>query len=399
MIGGEGPVDPAWNVEGAWIEYAQENKALAIQVEHRFYGKSHPTPNTSVDNLILLSSDQALADLAYFRENMTETLNTGSAKWISFGGSYSGALSAWLRLKYPHLFFAAMATSAPVQAKLNFVEYAEVVRDSLASNSDACVASVQKATAALEGLVTTTDGRAKLTKQFNLCSDLDSDDRNVSNFAESVAGNIFEVVQYNNELSGNLTIDTICSIMQNESIGDELTRYAAFNSLMLSTYGEDCLDISYSAMIDQLKDITLDDETIGGRMWFYQTCNEFGYFQTTDSKNQPFGSLFSLPFFVNQCIDVFGSQFDQTHIENSITSTNENYGGKNISISRIVFPNGSIDPWHALSITNMTGASYSILINGTAHCANMLPPKPTDIPALQKARLQISEQLKAWIQS
>jgi hypothetical protein len=46
------------------------------------------------------------------------------------------------------------------------VEYAEVVRDSLASNSDACVASVQKATAALEGLVTTTDGRAKLTKQF-----------------------------------------------------------------------------------------------------------------------------------------------------------------------------------------------------------------------------------------
>jgi hypothetical protein len=35
MIGGEGPVDPAWNVEGAWIEYAQENKALAIQVEHR----------------------------------------------------------------------------------------------------------------------------------------------------------------------------------------------------------------------------------------------------------------------------------------------------------------------------------------------------------------------------
>ena len=134
-------------------------------------------------------------------------------------------------------------------------------------------------------------------------------------------------------------------------------------------------------------------------MWFYQTCNQFGYYQTTDSKNQPFGSLFPLSFFVNQCIDVFGPQFDQAHIESGIACTNENYGGKNISTSRVVFPNGSIDPWHALGITNMTGASYSIFITGTAHCANMYPPAPTDIIGLQMARLQISEQLKDWIQS
>jgi hypothetical protein len=286
------------------------------------------------------------------------------------------------------------------------VEYAEVVRDSLASNSDACVASVQKATAALEGLVTTTDGRAKLTKQFNLCSDLDSDDRNVSNFAESVAGNIFGVVQYNKDnrafegaRGGNITIETICSIMLNESIGDELTRYAAFNSLMMSTYDMKCLDIGYSAMIDQLKDTSWDNEAVGGRMWFYQTCNQFGYYQTSDSKNQPFGSLFPLSFFVNQCIDVFGPQFNQDHIQRGIAWTNENYGGENISVSRVVFPNGSIDPWHALGINNMTGASYSIFITGTAHCANMYPPLPTDILGLQKARLQISEQLKDWINS
>ena len=134
-----------------------------------------------------------------------------------------------------------------------------------------------------------------------------------------------------------------------------------------------------------------------GRMWFYQTCNEFGYYQTTDSKNQPFGTLFPLSFFIKQCIDVFGPEFDQAHIERGIAWTNENYGGKNISATRVLFPNGSIDPWHALGITNhVIGPEKSIYIEGTAHCANMYPPLATDIIQLQTARLQISEQLELW---
>lgn len=134
-----------------------------------------------------------------------------------------------------------------------------------------------------------------------------------------------------------------------------------------------------------------------GRMWFYQTCNEFGYYQTSDSKNQPFGSLFPLSFYVDQCTDVFGPQFNQAHIERGIAWTNENYGGRNISVTRVLFPNGSIDPWHALGITDhVIGPGRSIFIIGTAHCANMYPPLSTDIANLQQARLDIAEQLKLW---
>lgn len=43
MIGGEGEENPIWMVEGSWIQYAQQVNALCILVEHRFYGKSHPT--------------------------------------------------------------------------------------------------------------------------------------------------------------------------------------------------------------------------------------------------------------------------------------------------------------------------------------------------------------------
>ena len=60
--------------------------------------------DTSVENLKYLSSEQALADLAAFRAAMVDQFAlTEKNKWISFGGSYPGALSAWFRYKYPHL--------------------------------------------------------------------------------------------------------------------------------------------------------------------------------------------------------------------------------------------------------------------------------------------------------
>ena len=57
----------------------------------------------SDNSLQHLSSEQALADLAAFQQAMQVKFELIGNKWISFGGSYPGALSAWYRLKYPHL--------------------------------------------------------------------------------------------------------------------------------------------------------------------------------------------------------------------------------------------------------------------------------------------------------
>lgn len=51
----------------------------------------------------------------------------------------------------------------------------------------------------------------------------------------------------------NITIDTLCGIMSNDSLGQPLYRYAVVNNLTLDTYGEKCLDFSYANMINDLK--------------------------------------------------------------------------------------------------------------------------------------------------
>ena len=72
-----------------------------------FYGESVPGDDFSVDNLHYLTSRQALADAAALIDHVNRTYHC--RKWMAFGGSYSGALSAWFRTKYPHIIDGALS--------------------------------------------------------------------------------------------------------------------------------------------------------------------------------------------------------------------------------------------------------------------------------------------------
>lgn len=62
----------------------------------------------------------------------------------------------------------------------------------------------------------------------------------------------------------NITIDTLCSIMRDSSYGTVLDRYAAVNTLILKTYSEPCLEISYTKMIKDLKSIDWNSSAAEG---------------------------------------------------------------------------------------------------------------------------------------
>ena len=96
-------------------------------------------------------------------------------------------------------------------------------------------------------------------------------------------------------------------------------------------------------------------------------------------------------------MDIFGAQFNTTTIAAAVNWTNVYYGGWNIStsVTNIVFPNGSIDPWHALGITtSLSEALVAIFIHGTAHCANMYPAAADDPMELVNARTAITASIQ-----
>lgn len=71
-------------------------------------------------SLRYLTTQQALADLAFFIEFMNQQYGFKNPRWVTFGGSYPGSLAAWFRQKYPQLTVGSVASSAPVNLKLDF---------------------------------------------------------------------------------------------------------------------------------------------------------------------------------------------------------------------------------------------------------------------------------------
>ncbi len=66
---------------------------------------------------------------------------------------------------------------------------------------------------------------------------------------------------------------------------------------------------------------------------------------------------------MKQCADFYNVSAEQ--VAEAVALTNEYYGGYDIRSSRIVLPNGSIDPWHALGITkDITSDLPAIFIKG-----------------------------------
>ena len=102
------------------------------------------------------------------------------------------------RLKYPHLIDAAVASSAPLLALINFTDYLAVVRTSLGPG---CSQSIAQSTEQITKLLHDShDGWKALTKSFMLCDPLDgTSEEDVGNFVQSLASNFEGVVQYNKD--------------------------------------------------------------------------------------------------------------------------------------------------------------------------------------------------------
>jgi len=394
MINGEGPMGLDTVTSLQFVVWAQQYNALIISLEHRYYGASFATPDLSTENLAFLSPEQALADNAVFREWAAATYNVKpTSKFVTFGGSYSGALSSWMRVKYPNLIDFSIASSGPVNPVIDFSQYLEVVQRSLLSTNGGaqCVANIATATQKIQAMLLQNDFDT-VNSQFNLCPPIGDNTNDIATFMQSLAGNFMGVVQYNAEEVGQTTMQNLCDMMN--APNDPLTNYI---NVWNSFSGNQCTDVTYDTMIQSMTNITNDATVIGGRMWYYQTCVSFGFWQTSDAPStaQPFGNMFGLDYQTQQCVDVFGFNF-----EPNVNWTITEFGGLNPSASKIVYVNGFVDPWSALGITQHSPndpSLPSIYIIGTAHCADMMIPNSASPYTLVPAQAMINSFIAKWL--
>ncbi|KAI9481590.1 MAG: peptidase S28 [Benjaminiella poitrasii] len=144
--GGEDAVDDVAYILGnsTMSQLTARLNGILVCMEHRFYGTSAPA-NYPADILSKFTVEQALADMAYLLKNIKFQTHlrvppVSKTKAILYGCSYSGNLAAWMRDKYSDLVFAAVASSAPVQAQYNFYEYFKPI---IRYGSPYCIHSIQ----------------------------------------------------------------------------------------------------------------------------------------------------------------------------------------------------------------------------------------------------------------
>jgi len=202
-------------------------------------------------------------------------------------------------------------------------------------------------------------------------------------------------VQYNNDNNGYFPygMDKMCELLTTGPIDQAFPLfYHDWNSFS----GNTCSDSSYDAALANLKNVDPKSPGAAGRSWYYQTCTEFGYYQTGESSNSPFSPKISLDYFLGMCEAAFGLSKDD--VQFNVNWTNELYGARNISSSRIMFTNGLVDPWHALGITKIPSSELPTqLMPGTAHCADLYPSRAEDLPILTATRLLWIEYLTRWL--
>jgi serine protease 16 len=399
-VGGEGPPLDRTVLSNSvhcndMVELAPKHNALMLALEHRYYGPSNPFEDFSTENLKYLNTEQALGDVATFVKMINDDFKlTGANRWVTWGGSYPGMVAALSRFRYPHLIYASVSSSAPLKAAVDYYGYNDVVASSMKAadvgGSEQCLNIIVEAHKEVGEQLKTVDGRRSMEKVFNICvPGMLENEQNRETFAGD--GVIYLPAQSNDPActTNYCNISSICNYLTNEATGSSLDRVAAFAAKQSPACGVP----SYEAMIKFWSSPQNPDRT-----WLYQTCTEWGFYQTCNvGSNCPYTQgLHSTDVDLDICQQAFGiaPEIVKEQIQNALNI----YGGDQLQSSRILFTSGEIDPWNANSINVSPNSEEPVQwVLGASHHYWTHPSSPTDTPEINAAREVIWAQVTAWL--
>ncbi|KAF5392923.1 hypothetical protein D9757_001233 [Collybiopsis confluens] len=367
-------------------QIAQQQSGATIVLEHRYYGLSNPVPDLSGKNMKFHTIQQAIDDLEYFANNVDLPMPNGSqlspekAPWILIGGSYSGALTGWTMDNKPGVFWAGYASSAVVEAILDYWGYFEPIRQFMPAN---CSADVEAVIAHIDQVFTSSNTAAiqALKDNWGLGEMTHLDD--VAGCAMSLQPTSGPGSQFFSFCDALEVKNGVKAPASGWGLDHALT---AWGNLWNSSYldnlcgGADVVDClgTYDPTQAYYTDTAIDN---AGRSWTWIVCNEVGFLQDGAPTNVPtIVTRLAQPVSdIRQCSlmfpDVFPSPND-VPMAAGVANTDQAYQGWNMTIDRLFFANGQRDPWREATVSadGVARASTStqpIAIGDGFHCSDL----------------------------
>ncbi|CAK7227153.1 hypothetical protein SCUCBS95973_006446 [Sporothrix curviconia] len=400
-------------------QFAQAIGGAVIMIEHRYWGDSSPFANLTTKNLQYLTLANAIADLTYFAENVqlpfdtNGTANAPNAPWVLSGGSYSGALTAWVEHIAPGTFWAYHASSAVVEAQGDFWQYFEPIKQGLPQNCSSDVELVVKYIDDVMAKGTDADIQA-LKNKFGLGSVEHNDDfANVllngpalwqSHDFYTNYSQVFEFCDYvENAIAG--VFNSSCTPGTAPSatgvgLKKALNGYAKWTKdVLLPGYCEGygpsfqgklntaCMD-THNASNPIYTDTSVDNAI--DRQWTWLLCNEpFMYWQTAAPAGTAslVSSLVNYDYLQSACALYFPEEDGYTFGSSSKVGktpgdVNKYTGGwSNANTTRLIWANGQYDPWRDVTVSSdfrpggplVSTADVPVnVIPGGIHCSDLI---------------------------
>ncbi|KAK5107937.1 hypothetical protein LTR62_000542 [Meristemomyces frigidus] len=349
---------------------------LGVILENRYYGESYPFNDSSTDNLAYLTTEQTIADNAYFAQHATfpgvnATLTSSHAPWILYGGSLAGAQTTFSLKTYGGdggILWAGIGSSATTKAKLAYTEWYDPIQK---FGPQDAVASINAIVEKIDRVFAT--GNATAVHQMKAVFGLEALESD-GDFAMTIAFPLGGPMNYPTntwqELNWNSTYGSddfwhFCTNVTNLDSPENITQvdYA----LAQYTDGEPWTNLgNYANYIKQYlipvcdgapinsvlcfgtqnQTFYADTTNSASRSYLYSTCTESGLYQVA----RPYG-----PSLISRALQVEYTQQwctwafpPGTH--NAIPATPDLekyniYGGYNVSAPRLAHIDGAQDVW------------------------------------------------------
>ncbi|XP_066591326.1 lysosomal Pro-X carboxypeptidase-like [Prorops nasuta] len=381
---------------GFMWEIAIDFNALLVFAEHRYYGESLPFGNdshSSPKHIGYLTTQQAIADYVDLIEYFRSQQQYGRSPVIVFGGSYGGMLSAWMRMKYPHIVQGAIASSAPMLQFPDITDcnsfYGIVSSDFQSINSN-CGDNIRKSWGEIKNLFSTENGRKWISETFKLCDSL-KDKTDYTTFKDKLVRVIVDlaIIDYPYPSPANLLplpanpIKAFCDKLSNSSLNGKALLIALKDAVNIHdnfTRDSPCLST----------DLHPGDTY---NSWKYQSCTEMVLPMCVHGDNSIFEpDPWDLQARSDEC-------FKEFQVRPKANLICKQYGCKDLSAAtNIVFSNGLRDPWSGGGVLrNLSDSAVAILIPEGAHELDFRASHENDPNSVTEARKYHRYSINKWI--